>query len=348
MSNAEPGRSLPGSDVVKRWRLGIVGCGWAGEEHARALLGMSGRAVLSAVADIDSVRARSCADRWQVPVWSGDYHAILRTDLLDAVCICLPHQLHLEAALAAMRAGLDVLIEKPLANTLAEADAMIAGAGETGRVLMVAENVRYDPTYLTVAAIVRTGALGDLFLLRVNREHEKHQYMRDRPWWLSEPSGGILYAGGVHDFELVRMLGGEIAHVHASTGPRVLPEMAGDQNSVAVATLRSGAMAVLVETFSLKTPRPGVTGSVHGSRGSLWFESGLVRLYTAPEDGHPELVEERRIEAGDTFALEMAHFLDCLGTRQEPLTGAREERKPLVAVLAAYESLRTGQNVALS
>jgi UDP-N-acetylglucosamine 3-dehydrogenase len=273
---------------VKRWRLGIIGCGWAGEEHARVVLNMPERAVLAAVADIDPERARACADRWHVATWNSDYHAVLSADLIDAVIVCLPHQLHLESALAALRAGLDVLIEKPLATTLPEADAMIAAAGELGRILMVAENVRYDPTYLAIAEMIRSGALGDLFLLRVYREHEKHQYMRDRPWWLSEPSGGILYAGGVHDFELVRMLGGEIEHVYALTGRPVIPEMIGDQNSVAVAALRSGVPALPGKSGRAPDQRsPGALPAersagrlcLPGNRRARCFAIGLARSF---------------------------------------------------------------------
>jgi UDP-N-acetylglucosamine 3-dehydrogenase len=333
---------------VRRYRMGIIGCGWAGEQHARGMMAMPERVELCAVAEADAVLAEKIARAWSVSTWTDDYHTLLNPNRLDAVSICLPHQLHAEAAIAALQAGLDVLIEKPLANTLAEADAMIAAAGAAGKILMVAENVRYDATYSRAAEIIRSGAIGDLFLVRVYREHEKHQYMRDRPWWLSEPSGGILYAGGVHDFEIVRMLAGEIKHVYALTGPRVLSDMVGDQNSVAVAGLASGAVAMLVETFSLKTPEPGVSGTAHGSKGSLWFGQNRIRLYTAPEDGHPDLVYEVVVPQRDTFEAEMAHFLDCLATRQEPVTSAREERKPLLAVLAAYASLQSETRVSLS
>ena len=225
---------------------------------------------------------------------------------------------------------------------------MIAAANAAGRSLMVAETVRFDRTYLKAVELIRSGAIGDLFLVRIAREHQMHDYLRRRPWFLEHPSGGITYSGGIHDFELLRMLAGEIEHVYGLQGRKVLPEMAGDDTSVALAGLRSGATGVIVESFSAKTPRPGVHMSVHGSQGSLWVHRGQLRLYDAVQDGQEEQVKAWNVPQGDTFLAEIAHFLDCLETGEEPITSGRDQRKPLLAVLATYASIQDGKRVYLS
>jgi predicted dehydrogenase len=302
---------------------------------------------LCAVADTDPDRAAALAEAWEVPQWTVDYRDLLDAAHLDAVILCLPHDLHVAVAVEALEAGLHVLVEKPLATSLAEADAMINTADRAGKQLMVAETVRFDPTYRRIAEIIRAGELGDLFLIRIAREHEMHDYLRQRPWFLQQKSGGIMVSGGIHDYELLRMLGGEIEHVYGLVARSTLPEMVADDTSLAVIGLRSGAAASLTESFSLKTAEPGVHGTAHGSRGSLWFYKERIELYTAAADGEPDLVQRIHVPAHNNFEAECAHFLDCLESGDEPLTSGRDQRKPLAAVLATYESFRTGQRIYL-
>jgi predicted dehydrogenase len=240
-----------------------------------------------------------------------------------------------------------VLVEKPLATTLEEADHMIAAADDAGVLLMVAESVRFHPTYLEAADLIRSGAVGDLFLARIVREHQMHDYLRHRPWFLEHPSGGILYSGGIHDFEILRMLTGEIEHVYGLQGRKALPEMAGDDTSVALVGLKGGAVALIVESFSTRTPRPGVHITIHGSQGSLWAYRDSIRLYSSPLDGQQDQIQAWTVRSGDTFWTEVAHFLDCLDKGVEPITSGRDQRWPLLAVLATYASIRDGKRVYL-
>jgi predicted dehydrogenase len=330
------------------WRVGIIGCGWAGQQHANALLRLQTRASLVAVADRDVTRAETIARVHDAGLWTANYVELLDRQTLNAVIIALPHHLHAEVAIAAAEAGLHVLIEKPLASTLADADAMIAAAEKAGVQLMVAENVRYDPLYLKVVELIQAGEIGDVFLLRLIREHQIHNYMRQRPWFLTDADAGITMTGAIHEFEILRMVAGEIEHVYALEAPKVLAQMVADETSVMLAGMQSGAAALIAESFSVRTPNPGIHGAVHGSQGSVWFYKDRLQHYTASADGQTELAEEIIIEVRDTFEVEITHFFDCLNTGQEPITSGRESRKPLVAVQAAYESMRRGERVYLS
>lgn len=328
--------------------MGLLGCGWAGAQHLRALTALAPRADLQVVIDIDPERARTTAGERGAPAWATDYRPWLDRTQLDLLCICLPHHLHAEATIAAAEAGLHVLIEKPLAVTLAEADAMIAAAERAGVTLMVSENVRFQAAYARLAELLATGAIGRPFLVRIAREHQMHAYLRQRPWFIEQPSGGILYSGGIHDLELLRMLAGEIAHVYAIAAPRALPEMRADDTSLVAVGLASGAAALLVESFSLRTAQPGVHITAHGDGGSLWCYGDRIQLYTAAEDGHNALLEEVTCPETDTFVAAWAHLLDCLDSGAEPLTSGRSQRAPLAAVLAAYASIERGERVELA
>jgi predicted dehydrogenase len=310
------------------------------------------RADLCAIADIDPALAQAKSQAWKVPRWTDDYAALLDTRTLDAVSLCLPHSLHAPAAIAAARAGLHVLVEKPLATTLREADAMIQAAAANRTHLLVAETARFNAAYLIAADLVASGALGDLFMVRISREHQMHDYLRSRPWFLNDPAGGILYSGGIHDFETLRMLAGKVEHVYALPGRKVLPEMTGDDSSVVLAGLRNGAAAVIAESFSLRTPHPGVHITVHGSKASLWLYGGELRLYAEPQDSSPDSVQTWTVKRGNEFVAEITHWLDTLDqdldSGHASVISAIEQRKPLLAVLASYASLRQGERVYLA
>jgi predicted dehydrogenase len=327
--------------------MGIIGCGWAGEKHAEALRTLSQRVDLCALADSDATRVAEKAQAWHVPFWTSDYRDLLVRSDLDAVSICLPHSLHAAVAIDALRAQCHALVEKPLATSLDEVDAMSAAATAAGVCLMVAENVRFTNAYIKAAEMIHAGTLGDVFLVRITREHEMHTYLRQRPWFLTEETGGILASGGIHDLDLLRMLVGEIEHIYALPGRKVLPEMVADDTSVALVGLHNGAAGVIAESFSLKTPTPGVHASVHGSRGSLWLSEERIQLYDAPQDGQPDLLQDITVAAQDSFQAEIAHFLDCLEQQCEPLTNAHDARRTLAAVLAGYDSMRHGTRVYL-
>lgn len=139
-------------------RLAVVGCGWAGQRHAAAYPA-AGAVVVWAI-DADPARAAAVAAAHPGARTATSYHAALDDPAVEAVDICLPHHLHAEAAVAAVAAGKHVLVEKPPAATLEQADRMIAAAEAAGVRLMVAESVRFHPTARRSASSCGPGRSG--------------------------------------------------------------------------------------------------------------------------------------------------------------------------------------------
>ena len=133
--------------------FGIVGAGMVARYHATAIERTPG-ARLVAVCRSDSALAEDTAARYGVPCLA-DYAALLARDDIDAVCVCTPSGLHAEQTIAAARAGKHVLVEKPMALNGDEADAMIAEAEESSRVLMAAQVLRFFPAYLPLIDAVK-------------------------------------------------------------------------------------------------------------------------------------------------------------------------------------------------
>jgi predicted dehydrogenase len=182
-----------------RLRLGIAGCGWAGRRHREAAAAVEGVAV-TAVADADAEARAERAAEWGVDTYEG-YGALVAEADLDAVVVALPHHLHEDAAARAARAGIDVLCEKPIARTVAEADRMLDAAAEAGVRLVVAESARYDPWTRAVEDLLADGDVGEPVFARYNWLHAFGGYGYERADWLNDPErlgGGQWHLNGVH------------------------------------------------------------------------------------------------------------------------------------------------------
>jgi len=339
--------------------IAIIGCGWAGQRHAQAcaVLGIRMRYAV----DIDLSRAGSLADRLSRIAHTSrittDYGDALSDPDVDAVSICLPHNLHAQVAIDAAQAGKQVLVEKPLAASLEEADRMIAAADEAGIVLMVAENVRFDALYLKVRDLLRDGVIGKPALLHMTRQcYLCDSFIQDRPWFLDvqAAAGGIMMSGGIHDFEAMRMLIGEVESVYALRAPQRFLEMQGDDTSVAAIRFQDGAVGTLVESFIMKCLTTAAGPEMHtlridGELGHIAWDGGrTIRVFSEHERWQTadHLVQhEIDVPVVDSFNLLLTHFVECVETSQEPITGGRSQRVPLACVMAAYESMRSGQPV---
>lgn len=344
--------------MVEPIRVAVIGCGWAGTRHAQAFA-RCGVEVRWAV-DVDLGRAAKLAALLDgAPRTSADYGPAFDDVDVDAVDICLPHNLHAPVAVEAAQAGKHVLCEKPIAATLEGADRMIEAAERAGVVLAIAENVRFSPVYRKVRDLLREGVIGQPALIQITRQaYLRESFLRDRPWFLDAEAaaGGIMMSGGVHDFETMRMLIGEVETLFSFRARQRFLEMEGDDTSVALIKFRDGTVGTLVESFVMKSLTTAAGPEVHtlridGDLGSLSVDDGqTIRLFSEREDwqlGERLVQHDIVVPQEDTFFLEVEHFVHCIRTGKAPITSGRSQRRPLVIVLAAYRSMETGQPVTL-
>jgi len=198
-----------------------------------------------------------------------DYRKALDDPQVDAVDICLPHNLHAPIAMKAAEAGKHVLCEKPIAASLEEADRMIEAAEQAGVVLMIAENVRFNPLFHKIRDLLQDGVIGQPALIQMTREcYLTRSFLEDRRWFLDDKAaaGGIMMSGGIHDFETMRMLIGEVESVQALRARQRFLEMEGDDTSVALVRFRDGTVGTLVESFVMKSLTTAAGPEVHTLR----------------------------------------------------------------------------------
>lgn len=309
----------------------------------------------------DPARTARMAARYKATGWFQGLEAALADDRVRAVVLALPHHLHRDAALAALAAGKDVLVEKPIANTLDDADRMIAAARQAGRILMVAENMHFRPSLGMVARRIAAGDAGEplhfLGHAGTARQVEGWQAERDKL------GGGVFMDIGIHYVRAMRLLMGEPDRVTAFRPMQVNPRMEGEDGLQVVFSSSVGWQSHILTTWSAM---PGILPDIvvmgDGGTFHLWPGAGYYDYYpTAPRPLvrmlqyvrpyslqarllRPTMQRERvRFPGPDAGYIEqMREFLGAVNEGRLPVATAEDGRRDLELVLRTYDALETG------
>jgi len=339
-------------------QVGLIGSGFVADIHATSFAQVSGAEVV-AVASPTREHVEAFAARHGIERAFTDYRELLAVDAIDLVSIAAPNDLHRDMCVDACRAGKHVIIEKPLARSLAEADEMIAAGKEHGVMLFYAEELCFAPKYVRLKELVDSGALGEPFLV-------KQAEMHDGPhaewfWDTSRSGGGVALDMGCHAIEFCRWMLGKpaIRTVQAQLGTHVHGDKTrGDDHAVIILEFDGGAVGMAEESWA-KLGGMEDRAEVYGSKGVSYAD--LLRgnsILTYSEAGYGYAVEKAGTTQGWSFTMfeelwnygfpqEMQHFVDCLRDGTEPIETIEDGRIVLEAVFAAYESAGTGRRVEL-
>lgn len=187
-------------------RIGLVGLGGFGQFVLEALAAISEVRVV-AVHDVDAQRTRAVAERFQVEA-CATYADLVRHPDVEVVYLATPPALHGAAALEAMRHGKHLFVEKPLATSAAEADAITALATETGLQVGINYVLRFNPVYRLAVALGRAGLFGDLRHMTLENDAADEELPPAHWFWDPALSGSILVEHGVHFFDIAAQLAG--------------------------------------------------------------------------------------------------------------------------------------------
>ena len=321
-------------------KLGVVGVGFMGQLHAKAAAELPG-ARLVAVADRDGELAIRVAREFDAEPFT-DCHEMLQAAELDALIIATSDAQHVAPTLAALEARLPVLLEKPIATTVADADRIVSAAERTQVPLLMGHVVRFDPRYRAVKDAIDRGDLGVLECIRASRLNLARQ---------QERLGGrvsVLLFLGVHDFDLLRWLtGSEARSVYARAVSRLFAGEPIETQDVVVALVEmtDGTVAVVTSGWLLPEAHP--------------FQ-GEFRLEVFRAAGLAEInLEEqglRRVNAtgavrprfGHAVGEQLSHFLAVVRGEAVPKVTAQDGHRALQIALAAQESLDSGHVVELA
>lgn len=348
--------------MTDKLRVGLIGAGHiARAGHLPALKRHSGVAV-TAVADISEERAREVARMFDIPRVYASYDAMLGDGDLDAVIVATNNVSHAPITLAALAAGVDVLCEKPMATTVADAERMVAAARAAGRILMVGMTNRYRSDVETLRSLVSGGDVGELYWGRariMRRRGTPTGWFRDS----SLSGGGTLFDIGVHALDLcwwlmgqprpVSVVGftrqgvGEFSTKNVQPWQGYMPGEKFDVEDIATALVRfEGNRALALEVaWAQNGPQDSALRvDVLGTRAGATLDP--LRLYRE-EEGIVVEVAPQVERGGDPFDRELAEFVDAVRQRRAPLSDGEQGLVVMRMLAGIYESARTGREVRL-
>ena len=317
--------------------LALVGCGRFATFHARAARRL-GAAVRIAFASRDPARAEAYRRRFGGFAAFGSYEEAAADPRVDALVVCTPHHLHEATARLAAEHGKAVLLEKPIARTLSEADAILSAASSAGVVLMVAENAHFVPAFAAARAWLGTGAIGEVRQLTVSaRGRGRLAGWRSRR---VEMGGGLLIDGGIHYLHLMRAWAGPADEVMAVAPPNALPGVEGEDTAFLLLRFRNGAVGTLTNSAAAPGLPRWQWAWVTGTEGSLGVDHRGRAMWLRGRSGSRVrvFVRDRR-----GLVAQLTEFVGAVREGRPPRLAPESARADLALVLAAYESLETGR-----
>jgi predicted dehydrogenase len=357
--------------MMDRLRTALIGCGKVGQIHAAALRSLPESEFLAAC-DPQRERAQAFAALHGTRAFA-DVSTMLAETRAQAVVIGTPHPLHAAAAIEAMEAGAHVLVEKPMAASLADCDAMLRAAEQTGMTLGVVSQRRFYEPVQRLKQAIDAGKIGKpvLGIFQMFSWRDRAYYQSDawRGKWATE-GGGVLVNQSPHQLDLLQWLMGDVEEVCGYWANFNHPEIEVEDTAVASLRFKGGGLGSIITSLSQK---PGLYTRVHvhGSSGAsvgvetdrgATFVAGMTEiaepplndLWTIPGEEHAlarfqaeDRARFRQIEATTHYhALQIKDFLRAILENRPPLVTGEDGRKVVALFTAIYHSQRDHRPVA--
>ena len=328
-------------------RGGMIGCGFFAMNHLNGWAGVEGAEIV-ALCDRDPARLAEAARRFGIARTYADASEMLAAEGLDFVDIATTVPSHRPLVELAAGAGVHMVCQKPFADSMADARAMVAAAEAAGRTLMVHENFRWQSPIRR--ARDEMAAIGRPFWGRVSFRSGYDVYA-NQPY-LATDERFIVQDLGIHVLDVARFLFGDVATLSATT-QRVNPRVRGEDVATMLLAHEGGATSVVDCSYSSRLPReqfPETLLEIEGSEGSLRLDAGY-RL-TVHGGGETRVIDadppplpwaERPWHNVQESVLNIErHFAECLAAGRAPETSGADNLRTLALVYAAYDSAADG------
>lgn len=335
----------------------LLGCGRIAKRHAELLgTGQIAGARLIAVCDIQPDRAERFGVTYKVPAYVS-LAEMLKRDDIHVVSVLTPSGMHAEHAIAVAKARKHVVVEKPMALTLDDANAMIEACDASGVRLFVVKQNRFNVPVVKAREALDAGRFGKLILgtVRVRWCRDQAYYDNDswRGTWAQD--GGVLSNQASHHVDMLSWFMGEAESVHAR-GATALARIEAEDTAVATIRFRSGALGIIEATSAARPKDMEGSLSVLGATGAVeiaGFSVNKIRTwqFTHPLDADAEVMERFSVNPPNVYGFGhqayYEHVVDCFTNGTEALVDGHQGRQSLELIMALYESIASGREVTL-
>ncbi|WP_127585332.1 Gfo/Idh/MocA family protein [Paenibacillus koleovorans] len=323
-----------------RYKIGVIGTGNISGGHLKAIEKLE-QLELVGVADIVRERAEQAAEQYGVKAYAN-YQEMVLEQKPDIVVNTLPPFLHREVSIWCAEQGCHMMLEKPMAPSLEDCNAIIDAYRRLKLKLMVGHTIHYIRDNIVAKSIIESKQLGELITINDMR-HMKY-YQPNRPqwcYWKAQAGGGVFTNLGTHSIDRIQWM----------TGSPIVKVKASFTYGFPVGDVESSGLAY-VETASGVTATISQSGygGVNRNEAEFLFTDGMLRLATGSglwisRDGKYEPVELP--ELGDTFVLQYRDLLDALDRDADPSVSGEYARSVVQVVNTMYESHRVGRELAV-
>lgn len=333
----------------------LIGCGFFAQNQLHAWRDIDGAEVV-ALCDRDPERLAATAETFGITRTYTDAAAMFAAEELDFVDIATTVQSHRPLVEMAAGAGCHVICQKPFAETMDDARAMVTAVEAAGRTLMVHENFRWQSAVRKAIETVRSGAIGTPFFGRVAFRSGYDVYS-GQPY-LAEGERFIIEDLGIHILDISRALFGDVERIAATT-KRVNPKIKGEDVATMLLAHEGGVTSVVDCSYATRrTPEtfPQSLLEIDGTEGTLRLDAGYSLVVqtggeeTVTDVSPPVLpwAERPWHNIQESVRIIQQHFVACIDAGTQPETSGADNLKTLALVQAAYRSAETGETVRLS
>ena len=289
-----------------------------GQNHVRIYSEMEG-VELAGISDVDFERVDAMATQFNTKPFT-DYKEMF-AEGLDAVSVVVPTKLHKQVVLDALEAGLHVLVEKPIADSIENADLMIEAAEKVGKILMVGHIERFNPAVIKLKEIMESGVLGKVVSISTRRVGPYNPRIRDV---------GVILDIGVHDIDIISYLyGRKVNHVYAVAGA----DIHSFEDHASIILRMDHEFAGVVETNWL-TPHKVRRLTAIGINGVAYLDY-IDQTVEIHDNGW---IRQAKVVESEPLKNELEHFIECASTGKAPKTCGEDGKHALEVAMAAIRS----------
>lgn len=325
---------------MQKFGVGVVGLGYSGTQHLNAYL-KNKKVVVKGIYDINKNIIKSFSNLHNNGLKFISFEEMLKQKDIDIISICTPDHLHADQAIQALKAGKNVLCEKPMATTFEDCKKIIKAVRDTGKKFLTGQILRFSPYFIALKKLYDEGELGEAFFTESDYLHDLRSLASEWRTGKNKKWNPIL-GGGCHPIDLLRWVVGDIVEIYAVANKAVANANYLYDNIVLSLKFKNGCIGKAM--ISIGCTRPyALNFSIYGTKGTLINNKIFLEKILKMQDFMT--IPLKTVEEFPYYNDEIEHLIDCLENNKKPLVDEIEGAKTVAVCLAGISSVKKNEPI---